>query len=180
MRLVVFAALFLTATSALADRNTCQMKSITQCEDANTLIWAKSFGPALSRFAGSQKVRWLGTRMPLSEVVTEVLGGGGDARQEVAPGIYRFAAFRPHSATERGAIFIAADGTIKAAGVLHFNCAKRCESTYNLAILLKKPNAELEKLVKAWGDQETKSNADNGYEADLTTIAHTEVVLVKR
>ncbi len=169
----------LIATASQADYKTCALKKITACDNTNELTLSSGFEPALKRFAGKQKVRWLGPKMTLSNVVLEVVGAGGDDRVEAAPGLYRFSAFRPHSATERGAVFVAADGKVKAAGVLHFNCAKSCDKTYNLAIILKAPDAELEKLVKAWGDDETRKNAEQGFEKDLTIIGHTEVITPK-
>lgn len=176
--LAIAATVFLcTTTLASAAGTECSMKTIKSCENTNSLVWAKSFQSALERFAGTKKVRWLGAKMTLADVVSEVLGGGADDRIEVAPGLYRFNAFRPDSATERGAVFIDASGVIKAAGVLHFNCEKSCSKSYHLAIILKEKDAALEKLVSDWGAAETKKNADDGFGEDLSTISETAVII---
>ncbi len=180
MRLAIIALSTFLATGAFAAGTECGMKAITACGNTNNLVWAKSFKPALKRFAGKQKVRWLGPKMSLPDVISEVIGGGGDDMIVVSPGLYRFNAFRPHSATERGAVFISADGAIKAAGVLHFNCEKNCDSKYHLAVILRAPDEVLEKQVRAWGDEETRKNADQGYEADLNAVAQTDVIVVKK
>lgn len=169
--------IMLAGTGVQAAGAECGMKNITACGDTNTLVWAKSFQTDIERFAGKKKVRWLGTRMPLFEVISEVIGAGGDPRVEVAPGLYRFEAFRPHSATERGAVFIDAGGAINAAGVLHFNCEKSCANSYHLSIILRKKDDSLEKLVRAWGDEEARSNADQGMDEGLRTISVTEVII---
>lgn len=173
---LAFLVLF-TGTAAQAAGAECGMKTITACSDTNSLVWAKSFQTAIERFAGKKKVRWLGQRMPLHAVVSEVLSAGGDPRVEVAPGLYRFDAFRHHSAIERGAVFIDADGAIKAAGVLHFNCEKSCSRTYHLSVILRTKDSALEKLVRDWGDEEARSNAEQGMEEELSTIAVTDVVI---
>lgn len=180
MRILLTAtlALFL-AGAADASAAECSLKTITACENTNDLQWSKAFDPALKRFTGTKKYGWLGKKMPLDILVSEVMSGSGADKSEVSPGIFRFTGFRIHSATERGAVFVAADGTIKAVGVLHFNCTKRCENEYHLSIILPKKDEVAEKLVRAWGDDETRQNAEKGYQPGETVVGVTDVIIRK-
>ncbi|MBB4066742.1 hypothetical protein [Gellertiella hungarica] len=174
---LLFAFLAL-ATPAVATGAECSLKTVAQCDDTGALAGAKGFEKAVDRFAGKQKVRWLGTRMTLSDVVQEVIGmPADDGRKEVAPGLYRFAGSRPHSAMERGAVFVAGDGTVKAAGVLNFDCTKSCGKTYVLAVIVQKPDPALETAVRAWADEQMRQNADAGYGKGDSTIGRTDLVV---
>jgi hypothetical protein len=176
MRVVVavFAGLVM-ATAANAAAASCELASIGACADANELVWSKSFHPALEQFLGKREVGWLGQKAEIADVVSEVLGGPPDAARQVPGGLTRFSASRPQSATERGAVFIAADGTIKAAGVLHFNCKRQCDKAYSLSILVAREDKALMQLVLAWGIEQMKLNEENGWD-DLKTIGRVEVL----
>lgn len=167
-------ACMLTATAVDAAEQ-CGLKSVGACTDTNRLVWSESFEPALKAFLGKRRVGWFGRQARIADVVREVLSGPPDEPVKVADGLYRFSAVRPHSATERGAIFIAEDGTIKAAGVLHFNCGKQCAKTYSLSILLPREDKALAQLVQAWGTEQMKRNEQNGWN-DITTIGRVEVL----
>ena len=181
MRILLNATLALFLASAVdATAAECSLKTITACETTNDLQWSKNFDPALKRFTGTKKFGWLGRKMPLNTIVSEVTSGGGDFKSEVSPGIFRFAGFRIHSAMERGAIFVAADGTIKAVGVLHFNCTKRCEDEYNLSVILPKQDEATEKLVRAWAEEEVRKNAEKGYQPGETVVGVTDVIIRKQ
>lgn len=176
MRLAAsLAILLLTATTSLAAGD-CALKAVSNCATMNDLVWAKDFKPAVQRFAGKRKVAWLGEKDSVSSVLLEVLGGAPDDSVVLKNGLHRLSASRSQSAMERGAVFVTADGRIKAAGVLHFNCGRECEKTYSLAILLEKPDPELAALVRGWGEEQMKANRDNGMDADSTTIAHEQVL----
>lgn len=166
----------LTAAVAAAAGTPCELASIRSCADTNQLVWSKSFQPALETFLGKRAVTWLGEKAEIAEVVSEVLGGPPDAPVEVKGGLIRFSAVRPQSATERGAVFIAADGAIKAAGVLHFNCAQRCDKTYSLTMLMTAEDKALMQLVLAWGVEQMQLNEENGLGKDLVTIGRVEVL----
>jgi len=178
MRLAAVFMQMLMVSSAYAS-SPCEMSSIGGCASANDLIWAKSFRPALDGFVGGRKVSWLGQREDIADVVQEVLSGPPDDVVNVQDGMRRFSAVRPQSATERGAIFISDDGTIRAVGVLHFNCMKRCERSYSLSIVLPNDDHELASMVRAWGDEQTTKNAQSGFEKNLTSIGRVEVLIVK-
>lgn len=169
-------ASFLAATAASAAGASCELTSIRSCSDANDLVWSKSFQPALQAFLGKRAVTWLGEKAEIADVVAEVLGGPPDEPAAVAGGLTRFSAVRPQSATERGAVFIAADGTIKAAGVLHFNCAQQCDKAYSLTMLMTSEDKALMQLVLAWGVEQMQLNEENGLDKDLTTIGRVEVL----
>ncbi|CAN7689435.1 hypothetical protein LJR030_003182 [Rhizobium sp. LjRoot30] len=158
----------------------CEISSILGCSNTNELLWAKSFEPALRGFLDKRKVSWLGQKQGISDAVEEVLGGAPDDAKEVAPGIFRFSAVRPHSATERGAIFISKEGDIEAIGVLHFNCAKQCDKTYSLSMVVKKEDDALTSLVQAWGKEQMHLNEQNGLEDGLTSIGRVELLTIKR
>jgi hypothetical protein len=164
------------AATAAAAGTPCALASVRSCADTNQLVWSTSFQPALQTFLGNRAVSWLGQKAEIADVVSEVLGGPPDAPVEVAEGLIRFSAVRPQSATERGAVFIAADGTIKAAGVLHFNCAQRCDKSYSLTMLMTSEDKALMRLVLAWGIEQMQSNEANGLDKDLTTIGRVEVL----
>jgi hypothetical protein len=166
----------LTAAAAAAAGTPCQLSSIRACADTNQLVWSKSFQPALDAFLGKRAVTWLGEKAEVADVVAEVLAGPPDAPVEVTEGLVRFSAVRPQSATERGAVFVAEDGTIKAAGVLHFNCAQRCDKTYSLTMLMTAEDKALMQLVLAWGTEQMQLNQESGLDKDLVTIGRVEVL----
>lgn len=168
--------LYMLFASAAHAAPVCGMSSIGDCGNTNQLVWAESFKPALRSFLDRKTVSWLGQKQDIEAVVEEVLGGAPDNVATVAEGLLRFSAVRHQSATERGAIFISSEGKIEAVGVLHFNCAKRCEKTYSLSILLASENARLVSLVRAWGDEQMQQNAQSGFEDDLTKIDRVEVL----
>ena len=178
MRLAAIFMQMLVVSTAYASPP-CEMSSIGSCANANDLIWAKSFRPALDGFVGGRKVSWLGHREDIADVVQDVLSGPPDDVMNMEDGMRRFSAVRPHSATERGAIFISDDGTIRAVGVLHFNCVKRCEPSYSLSIILANDDRQLASMVRAWGDEQTTQNAQSGFEKNLTSIGRVEVLIVK-
>lgn len=169
-------ASFLTAAAASTASASCGLTSIGSCSDTNDLVWSKSFQPALKAFLGKRSVTWLGEKADIADVVSEVLGGPPDAPVTVDGGLVRFTAVRPQSATERGAVFIAPDGSIKAAGVLHFNCAQQCDKAYSLTMLMTSEEKPLMQLVLAWGVEQMKLNEENGLDKDLTTIGRVEVL----
>lgn len=172
----IFASVLTASTAAATAGGSCELASIDSCSNTNQLVWSKSFQPALEAFLGKRTVRWLGEKTDVSEVVAEVLGGPPDDAVEVPGGLIRFSAVRPQSATERGAVFIAADGTINAAGVLHFNCARQCDKTYSLTMLMATEDKALMQLVLAWGVEQMQLNERTGFEKELTTIGRVEVL----
>lgn len=169
-------SLYLFTASVASAAQSCEMSSIGACANTNALVWAKSFKPALLAFLDKRKVAWLGERQAVARVTQEVLGGAPDDVAKVADGVLRFSAVRAQSALERGAIFITDTGTIKAIGVLHFNCATTCEKSYSLSIITPLEDEKSAALVRAWGDEQMTLNKKNGLESDLTTIAHVEVL----
>ncbi len=175
MRFLALSLYLLTASVASAAPS-CEMSSIGACADTNALVWAKSFKPALLKFVDKKKVAWLGQKQTIASVTEEVLGGAPDEVAKVADGILRFSAVRAQSALERGAIFITDKGTIKAIGVLHFNCTTKCEKSYSLSIITPLGDEQSAALVRAWGDEQMTLNKENGLESDLTTIAHVDVL----
>lgn len=174
--LVAMFASVLTASTAAAAGGSCELASIDSCANTNQLVWSKSFQPALGAFLGKRTVRWLGEKADIGEVVAEVLGGPPDDAVKVSGGLIRFSAVRPQSATERGAVFIAADGTIRAAGVLHFNCTRQCDKTYSLTMLMATEDKALMQLVLAWGVEQMQLNERAGFEKELTAIGRVEVL----
>jgi len=169
-------ATVLTAAAASAAGASCELTSISACSDTNELAWSTSFQPALKAFLGKRTVSWLGEEADIADVVAEVLGGPPDAPAEVKGGLIRFSAVRPQSATERGAVFVSPDGAIKAAGVLHFNCAQQCDKAYSLTMLMTSEDKALMQLVLAWGTEQMQLNEESGFEKDLTTIGRVEVL----
>lgn len=180
MRLFVlfFCAITASASAAYAAQP-CALSSIAGCANTNELVWAKSFKPALHAFLDKKKVKWLGQRQDVADVVVEVLGGVPDHVVKVGDGMLRFSAVRPQSALERGAIFITETGAISAIGVLHFNCAKQCEKTYTLTVIADKKDALLGALVQKWGDEQMQLNKQNGLESELTSIGRVELLANK-
>jgi hypothetical protein len=178
MRFVLTLA-FCLMTGGAAAAADCSLKTIGDCGDTNELIWSSDFRPALKAFLGKRKVDWLGQRDKIADVVGEVLGGPPENAVKLEGDLIRFAGSRQHSAVERGVVLIATDGTIKAAGVLHFNCGKGCEESYTLSILLAAPDDRLAGLVKDWGAAEMKANAENGLDGGMAKIGKTEVLTPK-
>lgn len=172
----ILLASFMTAATASTASASCGLASLGSCSDTNDLVWSESFQPALKAFLGKRNVTWLGEKADIADVVSEVLGGPPDAPVTVDGGLVRFTAVRPQSATERGAVFIAPDGSIKAAGVLHFNCAKKCDKAYSLTMLMTSEEKPLMQLVLAWGVEQMQLNEENGFDKNLTTIGRVEVL----
>lgn len=179
MRLLALFFYIATASATYAAQP-CELTTIAGCANTNALVWAKSFKPALLKFLDKEKVSWLGERQDMAEAVLDVIGGVPDDVVTVEDGMLRFSAVRPHSALERGAIFITGKGAIRAVGVLHFNCAKQCEKTYTLAVIADKEDAKLGALVRAWGDEQMQLNKENGFESNLTSIDRVEALASKR
>ncbi|OJF92560.1 hypothetical protein [Pararhizobium antarcticum] len=175
--LAIFPSVFFASTTYAA---ACEMSSIKDCGNTNALVWAQSFQPALRGFLNKKKVGWLGQKQDVADVVTEVLGGVPDDVANVTEGLLRFSAVRPQSATERGSVFISTDGKIQAIGVLHFNCAKQCEKTYSLSIMVASDDAKLVKLAEAWGEEQMQLNKQSGFDDTLTVLSHLEVLVQKR
>lgn len=174
-RCVAILAGLLAAPMAQAEPR-CDMAAIAHCANASQLLRAPGFEEALGRVLDGRQVTWLGRQRSVGDVVREVLGGAPDDAAQVAHGLLRFLAVRAGSATERGAIFVSGDGTIAAIGVLHFNCAKRCDKTYSLSILVNHDDARPVALVRAWGAEQMALNRERGFEEDLAVIARVEVL----
>ncbi len=117
--IAILAALAVTA-APIQVRQTCALTRLSACENTNELFYDKAFKPAVKRFIGRGRARYLyhGT---IVDQQLDALGGSPDAPERIE-NLYRFTACRDQSCPEKGAVVMRPDGRLVATAILHTNC----------------------------------------------------------
>ena len=157
--------LFAGSTSPVAR---CSIHRLDQCENANALIWDKSFDRALAAFLGKHKTEFLYDGGRLTDEAEAVLGGPPDSRIDLDQR-YLFTACRAHSCHEKGAAVVRKDGQIDAIAIVWYPCAgphrtgRDCPYRARLSIFMRDPtDTALIARLESWTKSELASYESDG------------------
>jgi hypothetical protein len=113
----------------------CDTAHLSLCEDTNQLIWSKGFADNVGAYIGTGTANWLFKNGSKIDQMIDALSGPPQVRQKIGEDIWLYGACRERDCSEKGAIVLSSDGSIKAAALLHFSCGDRCKDDYTLTIL---------------------------------------------
>lgn len=151
--LTLLAALMLSATGP-----ECGPAHLDACGGLYEMVGKRWFDTALRRFIGPGRATWVFQDEDKTEQVLAILGGPSDGYVRLPDDLLRFEGCFPHNCPERGTVYFAPDGQIKAVALMYFDCrgAKQTctgEEPYTLTILLREHSDALIADARAWAEQ---------------------------
>ncbi len=147
--LSLFTALILIVAAQTSPR-TCAPDNLAACKTMNDLVRSGTFRKSLRDFVGPGRASWLYANGEIIDQVFAVLGGPPGNPVHFAPDLIRFSACRAHSCDEKGSVILTSKGQIKALGILHFACSRRCSHDYTLTILVRDSDETIMRELIKW------------------------------